>query len=149
MNSITVRTWNDKDSLTMGTDAFTINYLGEEKVIPFSQVISLSVKDPKSKLRPGMITITVGGAPNSMVHLTRSISIGNKNGVDFPHGFKYLAEGREIQQRFIDYQSKISSASVIPTATSADEIRQFKALLDDGIITQEEFETKKRQLLGL
>ena len=31
----------------------------------------------------------------------------------------------------------------------ADEIRKFKKLADDGIITQDEFETKKKQLLGL
>lgn len=31
----------------------------------------------------------------------------------------------------------------------ADEIRKFKKLADDGIITQAEFEAKKKQLLGL
>lgn len=31
----------------------------------------------------------------------------------------------------------------------ADEIKKYKELLDDGIITQEEFEKKKKQLLGL
>ena len=31
----------------------------------------------------------------------------------------------------------------------ADEIRRFKDLCDQGVITQEEFETKKKQLLGL
>lgn len=36
-----------------------------------------------------------------------------------------------------------------PPVSNADEIRKFKALLDDGIITQEEFDAKKRQLLGL
>lgn len=30
-----------------------------------------------------------------------------------------------------------------------EEIRNYKALLDDGIITEEEFEAKKKQLLGL
>lgn len=30
-----------------------------------------------------------------------------------------------------------------------EEIRNYKALLDDGIITEEEFESKKKQLLGL
>ncbi len=30
-----------------------------------------------------------------------------------------------------------------------DEIRKYKALLDDGIITQEEFDEKKKQILGL
>ena len=32
---------------------------------------------------------------------------------------------------------------------STDEIRKYKRLLDDGIITQEEFEQKKKQLLKL
>jgi predicted Zn-dependent peptidase len=31
----------------------------------------------------------------------------------------------------------------------SDEIRKFKSLLDDGIISQEEFDAKKKQLLGL
>ena len=34
-------------------------------------------------------------------------------------------------------------------ASAADEIRKFKGLLDDGIISQEEFEAKKKELLGL
>lgn len=35
------------------------------------------------------------------------------------------------------------------TISSADEILKFKKLMDDGVITQEEFEAKKKQLLGL
>ena len=34
-------------------------------------------------------------------------------------------------------------------ASAADELRKFKELLDEGIITQEEFDQKKKQLLGL
>lgn len=34
-------------------------------------------------------------------------------------------------------------------SSSADELRKWKQLLDDGIITQEDFEAKKTQLLGL
>lgn len=37
----------------------------------------------------------------------------------------------------------------VSVSSSADEILKFKKLLDDGIITQEEFDAKKRQLLGL
>lgn len=33
--------------------------------------------------------------------------------------------------------------------SGADEILKYKNLLDQGIITQDEFETKKKQLLGL
>ncbi|USS85214.1 ion channel [Fructilactobacillus myrtifloralis] len=34
-------------------------------------------------------------------------------------------------------------------SSSADEIRKYKSLLDDGIITKAEFEAKKKQLLNL
>lgn len=34
-------------------------------------------------------------------------------------------------------------------SSSADEIRKYKGLLDDGIITEEEFEAKKKQLMGI
>lgn len=33
--------------------------------------------------------------------------------------------------------------------SAADEIMKFKQLLDNGIITQEEFDIKKKQLLGI
>ena len=35
------------------------------------------------------------------------------------------------------------------TFSGADELRKWKQLLDEGVITREEFETKKRQLLDL
>ncbi|MFJ8459194.1 SHOCT domain-containing protein [Lysinibacillus xylanilyticus] len=33
--------------------------------------------------------------------------------------------------------------------SAADEILKFKKLLDDGILTKEEFDAKKKQLLGI
>lgn len=36
-----------------------------------------------------------------------------------------------------------------PTTSVADELKKFKELLDMGIITQEEFDEKKKQLLGI
>ena len=36
-----------------------------------------------------------------------------------------------------------------PAFSAADEILKFKKLMDDGIITQEEFDAKKKQLLGM
>ena len=33
--------------------------------------------------------------------------------------------------------------------SNADELRKYKELLDMGVITQEEFDAKKKQLLGL
>ncbi len=42
-----------------------------------------------------------------------------------------------------------ASTTVVQQTTAADELKKFKDLLDAGIITQEEFEAKKKQLLGL
>ncbi len=53
------------------------------------------------------------------------------------------------------YGVKIEAAKAPETSaeetgtSSADEIRKYKELLDDGIITEEEFEAKKKQLLDL
>ena len=44
---------------------------------------------------------------------------------------------------------KTEKAPNASTVSAADEIRKYKALLDDGIITQQEFEAKKKQLLGI
>lgn len=41
------------------------------------------------------------------------------------------------------------SSMSVGNNSAADEILKFKELLDSGIITKEEFEAKKRQLLGL
>lgn len=50
-------------------------------------------------------------------------------------------------------EDPIEESTTLDVSTSApsipDEIRKYKELLDDGIITQEEFNTKKKQLLGL
>ena len=44
-----------------------------------------------------------------------------------------------------------ASTSIVTTSntSNADELKKFKELLDSGVITQEEFEAKKKQLLGL
>lgn len=58
---------------------------------------------------------------------------------------------KTIKNESLAFQQKL----LHPTSTennsldAADQIRKFKQLADDGIITQEEFEAKKKQLLGL
>lgn len=53
----------------------------------------------------------------------------------------------EINKLLIERQN----VRTIPTIaqSSADELEKFKALFDKGMISQQEFESKKRQLLGL
>lgn len=42
-----------------------------------------------------------------------------------------------------------NKSTIVSTTDSADQIEKYKALLDKGIISQEEFDSKKKQLLGL
>lgn len=47
-------------------------------------------------------------------------------------------------------QAKAAQGSTpAPAVSAADELKKFKDLLDGGVITQEEFDAKKKQLLGL
>ena len=46
-------------------------------------------------------------------------------------------------------KEKIQLNTTIQTQSEADEILKFKKLMDEGIISAEEFESKKQQLLGL
>jgi len=50
-----------------------------------------------------------------------------------------------------EYQLETAAAKTAPApaVSAADELKKFKELLDMGIITQEEFDAKKKQLLGL
>lgn len=46
-------------------------------------------------------------------------------------------------------QHQNNTQTVSAASDPAEELRKYKSLLDDGIISQEEFDAKKKQLLGL
>jgi len=59
----------------------------------------------------------------------------------------------DLAQEIVDYieqkRNQATAPQVVQTMSAADELKKFKELLDMGIITQEEFDAKKKQLLGL
>ena len=59
---------------------------------------------------------------------------------------------KHINEAIAAYKQKASAptaAVVVNNTSAADELKKFKELLDCGIISQEEFDAKKKQLLGL
>ena len=54
-----------------------------------------------------------------------------------------------INQKLKEYKSAKNCGTVIQQISAADELKKFKELLDMGIISQEEFDAKKKQLLDL
>ena len=84
-------------------------------------------------------------------------------GVDFGTSsgrihFKFMKNKNEIHTMInnllIERQKTKKTTNVEKTTptistSNADELKKFKELLDSGVITQEEFDAKKKQLLGL
>lgn len=66
----------------------------------------------------------------------------------------FSSEHNACAEKIVAYiQKKIKESkqpqTVVASVSSADEVLKLKNLLDMGVITQEEFDAKKKQLLGL
>mgnify|MGYP001625605357 CR=1 FL=1 len=57
----------------------------------------------------------------------------------------------DIRKVFDEYKVKDSDTDVqtVQQVSAADALKKFRDLLDRGVITQEEFDAKKKQLPGL
>ena len=66
--------------------------------------------------------------------------------VDSPYSNMYSVANAIEERRVMALNAKSQSADKI---SAADEIIKLKSLMEQGIITQREFEAKKKQLLGL
>ena len=85
--------------------------------------------------------------------------LSDNNRINFCSGtFSYAPANEFAQKVYTDIKAALAEykkapASVATTTTNPgsalDEIKKLKELLDMGAITQEEFDTKKKQLLGL
>ncbi len=56
---------------------------------------------------------------------------------------------KAISQHLIERQNNQNVVAPVVSASSADELKKYKELLDMGAITQDEYDEKKKQLLGL
>ena len=83
-------------------------------------------------------------------------AVGDDNSITFGREFNELAEriANYLSEQILELEKSTpltssTTGSNSPQVSPVDEIRKYKSLLDDGIITQVEFESKKKQLLGL
>ncbi|MCL2765606.1 MAG: SHOCT domain-containing protein [Treponema sp.] len=96
---------------------------------------------------------------NSIIPLDRVTSVASKGGV---FGSLQIAEGTVVHvlenispanaSNAVSAFNKAKMAQPKPQhsqVSEADELIKFKKLLDDGVLTQEEFDKKKAQILGL
>lgn len=62
---------------------------------------------------------------------------------------EFMKESNRVFDEGLKSSKEIVPIQVNETVSTADELKKFKELLDSGIITQEEFDAKKKQLLGI
>ena len=101
-------------------------------------------------------------AKEFLVKDIKSVEFASKNGLLVRgNGIKYkinlLENAEELKSTIMDSIAALPAESVVATTeikqeiqpSSADELKKYKELLDMGVISQEEFDAKKKQLLGL
>lgn len=95
----------------------------------------------------GSITgVTFGGGPFSPKTV---VSVGGSRNIEM----SIICNQNELNSFYSYLQNKIQSFHMANSPSSAvsnaDELMKYKQLLDAGAITPEEYEAKKKQLLGL
>lgn len=98
-----------------------------------------------------MIKITVNNmsAPTEYIKLISSTT--NKNSIIYRGAYQDAQKILSMLQLICDQRNASSEEFFQNTQlySAADEIRRYKSLMDEGIITEEEFLFKKKQLLGM
>lgn len=110
------------------------------KTIPFKNITNIQLKE--AGLTSGYLQFGMLGSLESKGGVMRATS--DENTIMFV---------KKDQDKIIALKNYIESKMNQEESTNqlsvADEIAKFKKLLDDGILTQEEFDKKKAELLGL
>ena len=121
-----------------------------EKAIPIRNITSVEVKKPGA-LTAGFIQFSIAGgaARDSSFKVTGGAfdAASDENSVLFADKEAYEV-ALEIK-KYVENHTEGAPAAAPAELSAADEIVKLKSLLDQGILSAEEFEAKKRQLLGL
>lgn len=122
---------------------------GQETAIPISKIQDLILSPPKN-LFHGSLKIVMARSPSGFMAITSSftMALGSSKEVFFASNTEYEF-AKNIREYVNNYniQPQVTTAPGSTSPTSA--LRELKSLVDDGVITQEEFDAKKKQLLGL
>lgn len=93
------------------------------------------------------LKVTINNMDSPAVYINFIETKTQKDGLSYKAIADQAQECLSVFQLICDKQ-KGTSENMNQTSSAAEEIRKFKELLDDGIITQEEFDKKKNELLG-
>ncbi len=97
------------------------------------------------------IKITTNDMKDPTAYVNFIESETKKDGIIYKQAYSFAQEALSILNIIgqSNNQEKTATSEPKNTSSTADEILKFKQLLDSGIISQEEFDIKKKQLLGI
>ena len=116
-----------------------------DKEILISRISSIQFKRPGS-ITSGYIQFTFMGGQEAKGGLFEAVQ--DENSVVFTSNetWRFEKMKRAIEERMV----QLSSAQALrPPASNLDELEKLGSLREKGIVTEEEFQAKKKQLLGL
>ena len=123
------------------------NVTDGEKTIYYVDVLGVQYKPCSGTL--GYLQLET--ASNQMNH--KNDNFFNENSFTFNEKASAKMEevSKYVKQKVDEAKRSKNAPQVIQTqaVSAADELKKFKELLDLGVIAQEEFDAKKKQLLGL
>jgi hypothetical protein len=80
---------------------------------------------------------------------TTAVVAGTAGAVRHRQDQKYAAQEQQAQQASYEQQAPAQAAPAAPEADYTAELQKLAELKAAGILTEEEFEAKKRQILGI
>jgi len=110
-----------------------------DKSIPYSSIVAVQLK--KAGLTQGYLQLTLKGGSEAKGGLFQSAT--DENSINFMAG-----KNKDFEEAKGMIEQSISGGSQ-KTTSNLDELEKLASLKDKGIITQEEFDIKKKSLLGL
>ncbi len=124
--------------------AFSQGITVGDKIIYIDQITGIQFK--LGGLTNGYIQFTIPGG--NVIGKGYASMIENENALafNFPSNDSATKLKEKIEE--LVQKSKMSTNQTVHVS-SADEIKKFKSLLDEGIITKDEFDKKKKELLNL
>lgn len=122
----------------------TQGFFKGDKTIYIKQITGMQVKQG-GNFTNGYIQFTVPGGIENKKGITSATK--DENTVMFAKKDNALVES--IKEKIEEIQQQTSGNQAPSQLSPADEIKKYKELFDAGAITENEFDTKKKQLLNV
>lgn len=144
-----------KTTLSINGTNLVVRRKDQETIYPLAKIQSFKFTEATLYNGGGIIAFKTSESADGSVYL--GFGVSSSSGAEHSFGYKY--KELENAKKLRDYITAHLSNGEIGTdgaepglgkvVSVVDEIRGLKSLLDEGILTQEEFDSKKKQLLGI